>query len=678
MAGYELRFRQVHLDFHTSEEIPGIGADFDPEEFAATLERARVDSITCFARCHHGWVYYDTKAFPERVHPHAARKDLLEAQVEACHARGIRVPAYITVQWDQYTSQRHPEWAVLNPDGRLEGTPPLDAGFYRKLCVNSPYLEFLKAHTREVLETIPVDGVFFDIVNRHVCVCQYCMASMREKGFLPHKAEDRVAHSKLVLDEFRKDMTRFVRALRPEEDFTIFYNAGHVGPEHRECLEAFTHQEIESLPSGGWGYAHFPLSGRFTRNLGMDWLGMTGKFHTHWGDFHSFKNREALEYECFRMLALNAKCSIGDQLPPRGRICSATYDLIGSVYSQVEKKEPWCRGARAVVDIGVLTPEEFTGQQTSEPAVGVLRMLNEGGHQFDMLDTRSDFSGYKILILPDVIETTPEVARKLDAFVAAGGKLLASYRSGVAADSGAGAVQALGVKVRAEQPVDLDGAPIHGIVTHSGKFAEYVRAGEALDDGMAETEHVMYAVGLHVDAAPGAEVLAETLSPYFQRTYEHFCSHRQAPCSGEVVAPAAVRNGNAVYFSHPVFTLYGQLGPMWCRTMVLNALDLLLRDVVLRHDGPTTLEATVNEQAAENRLVVHLLHYIPERRCTAMDTIQDVLPIRDVEVSLRCDRAPKSVRCVPDGAALDFIVLGDRLEFTVPEVLGHQMVEVAY
>ena len=68
MSKIDLRFRQVHLDFHTSENIEGIGADFDPEEFAATVEKARVNSITCFARCHHGWIYFDTKAFPERRH----------------------------------------------------------------------------------------------------------------------------------------------------------------------------------------------------------------------------------------------------------------------------------------------------------------------------------------------------------------------------------------------------------------------------------------------------------------------------------------------------------------------------------------------------------------------------------------------------------------------------------
>jgi len=158
-----LRFRQVHLDFHTSEHIAGIGAQFDAEEFVATLEAARVDSITCFARGHHGWVYYDTEAFPERRHPHLER-DLLREQIAACHARGIRVPIYVTVQWDHYTARQHPEWLVMDDRGCPVGTPIDEPGFYRKLCLNSPYVDFLKSHVAEILETMPVDGFFFDIV----------------------------------------------------------------------------------------------------------------------------------------------------------------------------------------------------------------------------------------------------------------------------------------------------------------------------------------------------------------------------------------------------------------------------------------------------------------------------------------------------------------------------------
>ena len=119
-APLTLRFRQVHLDFHTSPLIPDVAKDFDPERYADTLARAHVDSVTTFARCHHGLIYYDTKAFPERRHPNL-RRNLLPEQVAACHRRNIRVPIYVTVQWDQFTADAHPEWRIVTETGALEG-----------------------------------------------------------------------------------------------------------------------------------------------------------------------------------------------------------------------------------------------------------------------------------------------------------------------------------------------------------------------------------------------------------------------------------------------------------------------------------------------------------------------------------------------------------------------------
>jgi hypothetical protein len=39
------RFRQIHLDFHTSPFILGVGEDFDPKEFIYTLKKARVNAM---------------------------------------------------------------------------------------------------------------------------------------------------------------------------------------------------------------------------------------------------------------------------------------------------------------------------------------------------------------------------------------------------------------------------------------------------------------------------------------------------------------------------------------------------------------------------------------------------------------------------------------------------------
>jgi len=667
MSNFELRFRQVHLDFHTSEAIEGIGASFEPNEFANTLAAAHVDSVTCFARGHHGWLYYESKAFPERIHPHLARRDLLPAQIDACHERGIRVPIYITVQWDHFTAERHADWLTIGPEGTLgHGNPRsvYQPGFYRFLCVNSPYVDFLKAQTKEVLETMPVDGLFFDIVDARDCSCSQCRADMIAAGLDPSDPAQRIAFGRDVIQWFTAEMTAFVR--ERNADCTIFYNSGHVGPRHRPWADAFTHWELESLPSGGWGYMHFPLTQHFARTLGKDCLGMTGKFHTSWGDFHSFKNPAALQFECFHMLALNAQCSIGDQLPPDGRICRHTYELIGSVYAEVEKKEPFCRHARAVTEIALLTTEEFhgTGHHSGLPAapMGATRMLQELRHQFDTVDSQSDFSGYRLLILPDDVPVSAELARNIEAFLEEGGRLLASYRSGLNEAGDAFALKALGVKLVGEAPYSPD----------------FLVPTDKIGASLPPTEHVMYLRGLEVAAEDGAEVLATINVPYFNRTWEHFCSHRHTPSAHKAGYPGVVRSDQAVYFAHPVFRQYHENAPRWCKVLVGDAIDQLLGGPLVRVEGPTTLLAMLNEQAAERRWVLHLLHYVPERRGQAFDVIEDVLPLSDLACSVRADRNIAAVRTAPEGAELPFDQHDGRIAFTLPRLDGHQMIELKW
>ena len=110
------RFRQVHLDFHTGPAVPYVGRDFDARRFARTMKAAHVNSVTVFAKCHHGRLYYDTKR-PERHPGLKPGLNLLGEQVEARHREGIRSPIYLSVQCDEYAANTHPEWVARKPDG---------------------------------------------------------------------------------------------------------------------------------------------------------------------------------------------------------------------------------------------------------------------------------------------------------------------------------------------------------------------------------------------------------------------------------------------------------------------------------------------------------------------------------------------------------------------------------
>lgn len=671
-----LAYRQIHLDFHTSEQIATVGNNFDGEQFARTLSDAKVNSITCFARCHHGMLYYDSKCFPERIHPGLTNKNLLKEQIQACHKYGIRVPIYITVQWDYYSAMRHPEWLCMKEDGSVSGWKPYQAGFYADLCVNTGYLDFLKQHTAEVLENMDVDGLFFDIVRPVECSCATCRKEMIKMGLEPSDKDQRLQFATFSINRFKHEMTAFVRQYN--KDCSIFYNSGHVDHTIHNSLDAYTHLELESLPGGGWGYIHFPITMRYARNLGKDCIGMTGKFHTTWGDFHSFKNPAALQFEVFQMIALNGGCSIGDQLEPDGKLSPPVYDLIGKVYRSVAEKEPWCVRAKALTEIGVFVNEGHIGRGQGgidAPSVGVAKMLQEGSYQFDFIDSSSDLSGYKLIILPDLITLNEKMKKELLQYQKQGGKILASYRSGLDKDKFA---PDFGVSVNPEQTVNVvTKEEVSGKAYPNNAYADYILPEGVMAKGLDSVYHVMYMKGLQVKATTGT-VLSKTYKSYFDRDYRHFCSHNQTPSSGEYAYDAVVQTENTIYYAHPVFSIYAKKAPVWCKKLVFNGIDLLLGQKLVAHNGSSTVVTAINEQEEENRAVLHVLHYIPERRCSDIDIIEDVIPLYNLKMQIKIRKDVKGVALVPEKENIDYTYDGETLEFTIPCVSGHSMVEIQY
>ena len=96
----------VHLDFHTSPDIEGIGKSFDKEEFTKVVKEAKVDLMTVFAKCHHGYTYYPSEV--DEMHPHLDF-NLLQEEIDAIHAAGAKAPIYITMGWSKKDADAHPE-----------------------------------------------------------------------------------------------------------------------------------------------------------------------------------------------------------------------------------------------------------------------------------------------------------------------------------------------------------------------------------------------------------------------------------------------------------------------------------------------------------------------------------------------------------------------------------------
>ena len=650
-----MRFRQVHLDFHTSEHIEDIGKKFNKKQFQTALKKGHINSITLFSKCHHGWAYHPSKA--NEIHPHLDF-DLLGAQIQAAHEIGVKTPIYLSAGLDEKMAHRHPEWLVRNLDESTTWAKDFTEPGYHKMCMSSPYLDYLVKQIEEVCNNYDADGIFLDIAGVQPCYCQNCIAEREELGLNPYDENDVLKHAEMVYKRYAEKTRAAVDKYKP--NLSLFHNGGHIRQGRRDLVNYNTHLELESLPTGGWGYDHFPFSARYCQGLGVDYLGMTGKFHGSWGEFGGFKHPNALRFEVALAAANGAKCSVGDQLSPSGEMDMVTYDLIGSAYSELEEKEEWLDNVESVADIAIISPEAYvgdlsTGQMTKvdDSGSGVCRIMLEGKYLFDVIDFESDLSKYKVIILPDVIRADIDFAKRLREFCDCGGKVLATGKSALYENSNEFCLN-LGAEWIKENPYKPD----------------YFRPLEKIKD-MGDTGYIMYGNGEKIRCIGNELGIRE--NPYFNRTRAHFCSHQHTPNSCEYGGTGMTEGKDGIYIAWNIFADYAQSGELHLKQMAIFALDRLLDSAkTLKTNLPAQGIVTLMKQ--NDRLICHLLYASPVKRGNGIEVIEDILPIYNVELAIKTDKKINKVYLAPQKEDIDFTYDDGYISVKLDKIECHQMV----
>lgn len=654
----EMPWRQIHLDFHTSELIEDVGADYDSQNFVETLQAAHVNSINIFAKCHHGWAYYDTQV--AHKHPHLQR-DLLAEQIAALHTAGITVNYYYSLVWDVRTSRAHPEWMARNRDGSA-----LHEGYWPWMCMNTPYLEQTLRENAEIQDRFETNGAYWDILIQppEGCWCSWCVADRKRLG-LGDDPDDIYRHNKIVALRTEKAHFDQLQAKRPGA--AAYFNSRLVIGFSDE-LTYNTHIDIESLPTGGWGYTHFEQRVRYCQTLGRPMVGATGRFHKSWGDFGGFKNQAALNFECLNFLANGVRACIGDQLHPRGKLDPMTYSRVGNTYALVEQIEPHVRGTRSVADIGVVSSAATspTMAVTALPDIdeGFTNMLVELHQQFDVLDLTSDLSKYKVIVLPDDIRPLPALAESISRYVAAGGCLLVSDKSMFDRQKNAFVIDALGV--------DYQGpTKYHG---------EYILPSPSAFPDIPQDVYFLYQEGLSVSARAGTEVLATYGHPYFDRSPEHWSSHAQTPFDRATNEPVITQRGKVIYIANPFFRSYALDADPLQKQLVRQLLARLLPDPAVRTERiPSTARLTLRQSDAGDRQLVQILYSPYERRAPKIDIIEEPASFAQGVVYIRCQTRPRQARLMEftgRETAMEFGYENGYVKLDLPMVTGQVAISI--
>jgi Hypothetical glycosyl hydrolase 6 len=656
MDQHPLPSRQVHLDFHTSPLIQDVLCEWDAEAFADTMVRAHVNSVTVFAKCHHGLSYYPTEIGAS--HPHMGSRDLLGEQIRALQARGIAAPIYYTVGWDERLAHLHPEWRQVQHDGLSPRAADHPGAWWFLSYLHPEYLEHMRRELREIMARYPVEGIFFDIVFAHhnAGFEEHARTIRRDHGIARFTLEHQQHWNALSKRLFAEAMTPLVLEHHPQA--RVFYNSAHtfsVDSRHglRGVNQVQTHWEIESLPSGFWGYHHFPRFARHVIGFGLPWLGMTGRFQRMWGDFGGIKPQAALEYECFRTQAHGGANSVGDQLPPRGQLDPAAYELIGAVYAQCKVAEEFYEGSSSRFDVGLMLASHASvpASHASQVEEGAVLALEEMHYNPAVLDDASDLEPFKLVILTDTTVITKTLRDKLEAYHANGGKLLISHRGGMD-ENGTWALDFLPVQYQGEleiKPTYWRTSPEFWLEAH-------------------RSDRVFYEPGLNFSCLPGAWILVDRVLPYFERTDTHFMSHLQAPPVQDVHPhPAVIAGERFVIFADPIFAAYRQTGSSFLRDVLERAIHKLIGLPSVGH-GLARSVLCVPRQRGQD-LIVTLLHYIPQRKALDGDVLEKASSFAGEIL-----RIPGATRArLFQGADLERLEPG---EFVLPISRGRLLIEV--
>ncbi|MBQ9502835.1 MAG: hypothetical protein IJU70_11810 [Lentisphaeria bacterium] len=616
----------LFCDFHTMRECRDVGSLLDVPRLIAALRRCGIDYLTVAARCNQGFAYCRTEAgIP---HPGANGRDIFGEIVSGCRKEGIFISGYINVGISEEEYQRRPDWRVI---------PPAGSDLPRLMCVNSGYGDHLCAMTEEIVSRYDVTGMFFDCVYAPPCDCPHC----REKKMSP--AESR--------KEMISRLAEIVRRHRPEA--MIYFNSMPA----EDQLDKSNYLELECLPNGGWTYESFPLQARYLRNFGRPVFGMSGRFHRSWGDFGGLRSAASLTYDCASALANGLRVTVGTHLHPTMALNDAVVELIEGVYGELGKHAGFCRGAQPRTEVALVVPGKNLKENSPEnmaSAYGGCRMLQESGMQFDVVTAEMEIPpACRLLLLADDVRLTAEKAGKFRNFIASGGAVIATGRSGMDPDGKAFVLPELGALSRT-------------VLSGNG---HYIRAGFP---GIPDMPVALYSEGAVYTPARGSRVLARGEAPYFDLPSGREASHIYLPPGGGDEGVVMGRYGRCIYCATQLCSDYFHFAQLPLRALMRAALRELLPQPLTDTGGlPPWVRTTVTEQPG--RTIIHLLSFIPERRGECFDVVESAVPAGNAVVGLRLDgREPRCVYLSPDRKdRLSFTIADGYLRIGIPGAAGY-------
>ncbi len=632
------------------------------------------------------YAWYPTQVPYHRVNEYLPRDfDLLEALIDACHARGIRLVArYDFSKANDHAYQMRPSWFMRDVAGKgviTGATRPGNWDLLYSTCINSGYRNE-KVAVPVLLESLArydIDGVFFNAPHPGDCHCDHC----KEKYMgmygktLPDDPTlyERDWLSRILRDNVEK-WDAAVKSVKPDIPLILYYAISHDNLFDRLATCDMICAEPQDVLSLGW--RQIPQSwkpalcirlGRSEPDIpkpfgiihscpGMDWrhTGLPPAEYMYW-----MSQVPANGGQIWHSIT-----GFADTITDK-RILKCVSDINHQIMAVEDEMD----GARSCAKVALMWSMEGKGGlekafigQAGNAAEGWAEAMIDRQILFDVLLREQLLSGrlagYRVLVVPCGNTLDEPLTDALYAFIENGGRVLVE---GVMPGTCPQAYAMLGITQDVYRSEPL--------------VASYLRfEGDALRTGFEQTPIIAHrGVVQYVHTDEGTQVLATLVPPFAPPEAVGAPPERASIQNPQTDLPLCLyrphAQGGCMLMPFEISALVTEYKLDEHARLVENAVNLLLgdaREIACTNVRGLQVMAYQNDHAT----LVHLVNGVGQRPLAAC------VPLSDITVRMRWPKAlPPHVTCLQSGRALQAVLADGWAQVTVPRLCVWEVLRIA-
>jgi hypothetical protein len=637
-------FLGIHFDFHAGMDCTEVGKALTRKMLREMLESVKPDYVQCDCKGHSGIASYPTTVGTPA--PGFVR-DPLKLWREVTAECGVSLYLHYSGVVDEAAVKQHPDWAARQPNGE-----PWDG----VTSVFGPYVdELMIPMFKELVDVYGIDGVWVD---------GECWGA--EMDYSDHARKAWKAATGLDEMPVARGDKHFERFREFQREGFRTYLAHYIDEMHAYA-PGF---EIAS----NWAYtAHMPepvgvdmdfISGDVTPQnalaqslmdarvlslQGKPWDLMSWAFNGKWGaKAQSTKSAIQLQQEAAVVMASGGGYQAYFQQKRDASFSAWPMGVMAEVAQFCRKRQPYCQGGTPVPQIGLILSRDGYYRQIDElmrPWEGVYQGMR--GVLCNLLDSQNvvdvvmdhhleeTIERYALLVLPEWTIMAPALKRRLLAYVHGGGKLLLIGTAPTRT-------------FRKELKLTLKGK--------AREMARYAEVDGRMGGFLTDMQEVVPQRGAKVHSwlyegneAKGPRIPAAVITTLGK---------------GEIAA-VTMNMGER----------YGSGRTTVARDFVQSLVRRLMRDPMVEVTGSHKVAVTLMRK--DESLLLHLVNTGGEHHGGCY-TFDEIPPVGPLEVTVRLEAPPRSVKLLPGNRRLKWSFDQGLLSLHIPRVELHDIVEISF